>query len=352
MRAAVIGAGQISKQHLGALAICPGVEVVGICDISPVMAEAAADRFGIRSWFTEHQRLLDDARPDVVHILTPPAAHYPLARYCLERGTHVVVEKPVAQELNQLAELISLADQRRRYVLEDHNYQFNRDVQHMLGLVLRGDLGQVRHVDIDLCLDVFGPGSRFAEAPRPNAPPAGTASIVGDFLTHLCYLAYIFIGPHQRVTSSWRVAPRPCGLVADNMQALVDGREGTARLGFSADAQPDTFTVRVQGTRMQVRTNLFETGCLTTTLMDGPKPLMPIRNMVRRGRAEWGNAARSLSRKLSGGPGPYEGLWELVRRFYDCLERRTDPPVSMQQIVDVNRLYHDILDEAPASCAC
>jgi hypothetical protein len=175
---------------------------------------------------------------------------------------------------------------------------------------------------------------------------------VRDFLTHLCYLAYAFIGDHRRASATWRSSAAADGAVIDNMQALIEGASATARIGFSTDSQPDSFTVRVQGTRLQVATNLFEVGSVQTTLLSGPKPLMPIRNMLRRGCSEWSNAARSLARKLSGGPGPYEGMWELIHRFYANLERGAEPPVSIRQILAVNTLYHDILRQVPAPCAC
>src|SRR6478735_957799 len=106
MRAAVVGAGQISKQHLGALANCGDVRTVAICDLSPVMAEAAADRFHIESWFTDYGRMLDEKRPDVVHVLTPPSTHFEIASECLRRGAHVIAEKPIVEESVQLEELV------------------------------------------------------------------------------------------------------------------------------------------------------------------------------------------------------------------------------------------------------
>ena len=150
----------------------------------------------------------------------------------------------------------------------------------------------------------------------------------------------------------WRPLRTAGGTVADNMQVLVEGQSAAARIGFSTDSQPDSFTVRIQGTRMRAETNLFEVGVVRTALLGGPKPLVPIRNMLRRGGSEWANAARSLGRKLGGGPGPYEGMWELVRRFYDSLSHGTEPPVSTGQILATNKLYHDILREVPARCAC
>ena len=72
MKAALIGAGQIARQHLACLKALPGVELVAICDRSPATAEAAAERYGIRAWFTDHRTMLEQARPDVVHVTTPP----------------------------------------------------------------------------------------------------------------------------------------------------------------------------------------------------------------------------------------------------------------------------------------
>ncbi len=352
MRAAVVGAGQISKQHLGALAKCGDVKVVAVCDLSPVMAEAAADRFQIESWFTDYRVMLNDKHPDVVHILTPPSTHFPIARDCLRGGAHVLVEKPIAEEFAQLEELMAIAQAEQRQLVEDYNYQFNRDVQNILGLIERGDMGQVRHTDIDLCLAVPDLGDRFAHSGAQTGAGQNSTTVVRDFLTHLCYLAHAFVGDHRRVNTTWRFSQGPAGPVIDCMQALVEGQSATARIGFSTDSQPDSFTIRVQGTRMRVETNLFEVGIVRTALMGGPKPLVPIRNMLWRGRAESTNAVRSLCRKLSGGPGPYEGMWEFIRRFYDALNRGKEPPVSTQRILAVNSLYHDILGEVPVSCVC
>jgi predicted dehydrogenase len=59
VRAALIGAGQTAKQHLSCLKTLPGVELSAICDLSPATAEAAAERYGIRSWFTDHRAMLE-----------------------------------------------------------------------------------------------------------------------------------------------------------------------------------------------------------------------------------------------------------------------------------------------------
>ena len=76
MKAALIGAGQIARQHLTCLKTLPGIELAAVCDLSPATAEAAAERCGIQAWFTDHRDMLEKARPDVVHVTTPPISHF------------------------------------------------------------------------------------------------------------------------------------------------------------------------------------------------------------------------------------------------------------------------------------
>src|SRR5260370_766805 len=102
MRAAVIGAGQIARQHLACLQGLPGVDVAAVCDREPSVAECAAERYGIPSWFTDHRRMLRDVRPDVVHVTTPPTSHHRLAMDALDAGAHVIVEKPATTTFEAL----------------------------------------------------------------------------------------------------------------------------------------------------------------------------------------------------------------------------------------------------------
>ena len=349
LRAAVIGAGQIAKQHLGALVALDDVEIVGVCDLSPIMAESTADRFSVEQWTTDFRKLLA-AQPNVVHITTPPTSHFPLASACLDAGCHVFVEKPITAELDQYTELRSLANEKKLWLIEDHNYLFNSSIQEMLGLVTTGALGEVRHVDVQVCLDLFGPGSRFADADLPHPAMSEPSGMVSDFLTHLCYLSFAFVGKHKGFQAFFNRRLTHLENPISDFQALVDAERGTAQLGISAGGQPDSFLVRVQGTQGQVSTNLFEVGTVQSTVLGGPQPLQPIRNSFWRGRSESWNAVRSLWRKLGGGPGPYEGLWSLIDQTYTNLRAGGPPPVSTEQIDSVNRLVHGIQQEAMAPC--
>ena len=155
IQAAIIGAGRVAQQHLACLAGLPGVRLVGVCDLSRSMAESAAERFGVNNWYTDHNRMLREARPGVVHITTPPASHYRLAQDCLNAGAHVFLEKPATVHFEEFAILRALAEEKGKRLIEDYNYLFNEPVLRLLNWVNAGELGDVVHVEVLLCLNVL-----------------------------------------------------------------------------------------------------------------------------------------------------------------------------------------------------
>ena len=242
MRAALIGAGQIAKQHLSCLKTLPGVDLTAICDLSPAAAEAAAERYGVRSWFTDHRAMLEKARPDVVHVTTPQTSHFSLAIDSLCAGAHVIAEKPATPAFEQLETLLRRAREADRHFVEDYNYILmppRRDSS----TNRIGEYGAVTHVEVLVCLDILGPdGFRRTDSPNPALTLAGGA--IADFLPHLASLAHRFVGPHRNAHAAW-TKRKPSVLPFDEFRAVVEAERGTAALGFSSNSQPDAFWLRV-----------------------------------------------------------------------------------------------------------
>jgi predicted dehydrogenase len=343
VKVALVGAGQIARQHLSCLQTLPGVELAGICDLSPATAEYAAERHGVAAWFTDHRAMLERVRPDVVHVTTPPTSHYQLALDAIAAGAHVVVEKPVTTTFAELEALVRAARDRGRILIEDHNYVFNQAPREIARQVAAGEFGRVVHVEVTICLDILGP-SGFAD-PNVRHPclslPGGA---IADFLPHLASLAHAFVGPHRRVHTSWTKRSDTV-LPFDEFYAVVDAERGTASLGFSASSQPDGFWLRVYGERAQASANLFETRCTFVRQRPGPKPLIPLRNGLEEGRAIRRAAVGTLLRKFKRGPGAYEGLWELLTRTYSALREGSLLPVTIEDVVEVNRLVDALKPE-------
>src|SRR5262245_12476922 len=278
MKAALIGTGQIAQQHLACLRELPEVTLTGVCDLSRAMAESTAERFGVAAWFTDHHAMLDEVRPDIVHITTPPGSHFRLAMDALAAGSHVIVEKPATAARNELDVLIRSAARQGRVLVEDYNYLFNAPVRRIRDLVLSGDLGEVVDVEVRLCSDILASGHPFTDRNVPHPCLALPGGAIADFLPHLASIAHGFVGPHRAVRTHWskRVADSP--LPFDEFRAVVVADRGTASLSFSASAQPEMFWVRVSGTRMRATADLFDMTLVRNRLGSGPKPLARLRD--------------------------------------------------------------------------
>ncbi|TLY44355.1 MAG: Gfo/Idh/MocA family oxidoreductase, partial [Nitrospirae bacterium] len=78
LKVAIVGCGKIADAHASQIQRIKGSEIVGVCDRDPLMAQQLYERFPVKRYFSDLPELLNDARPDVVHITTPPESHFDL----------------------------------------------------------------------------------------------------------------------------------------------------------------------------------------------------------------------------------------------------------------------------------
>ena len=124
IRTAVVGAGYVANHHLRALRDLPFVDIVGIADQDASRAAQAAVKF---SAVVAYGNLADmlASKPDVVHVLTPPASHCALAVEALEAGCHVLVEKPMADTAEECDRMIAAARANGRILSVNHSARFD-----------------------------------------------------------------------------------------------------------------------------------------------------------------------------------------------------------------------------------
>lgn len=106
IRTAVVGVGHFGRFHAEKYAALAAAELVAVVDIDRPRAEAVAKELGVRPVF-DYRGILGQV--DAVSIVVPTALHYQVAKEFLERGAHVLVEKPITDDLAQADELIRLA---------------------------------------------------------------------------------------------------------------------------------------------------------------------------------------------------------------------------------------------------
>ncbi len=146
VRVALIGAGDISEQHLTALAKIDGATVVGLADINEPGMHARAEAHGISrdQCFTDAQKMLDAVKPDAVSVCTPNALHGPNTLAALEAGAHVIVEKPMAMNAVEAKAMIDTAKKNDRKLVIGFQFRYDPRTAFVVAQREAGVLGDLR----------------------------------------------------------------------------------------------------------------------------------------------------------------------------------------------------------------
>ncbi|MFO1059601.1 MAG: Gfo/Idh/MocA family oxidoreductase [Dongiaceae bacterium] len=139
IRTAVIGVGHFGQYHAEKLARLDGVDLVAVADCDGERARSVADRFGVAAAL-DHRDLL--GRVDAVSIATPPDSHAAIARSFLEHGAHVLVEKPITDNLADAESLVRIARERNRILQVGHLERFSS-----VGRALRSLISRPIYID-------------------------------------------------------------------------------------------------------------------------------------------------------------------------------------------------------------
>jgi UDP-N-acetylglucosamine 3-dehydrogenase len=142
MRVAVAGLGNMGRNHLRVWTEMPDVEVVGVMDPAPEARAQATRGRGFAS-FEELATLIDKVRPQALSIATPTSTHEELALVALDRGVHILLEKPVAPDVASAERIAERAAAVGVLVMVGHVERFNPA---LLELRRRLDAGQIGEV--------------------------------------------------------------------------------------------------------------------------------------------------------------------------------------------------------------
>src|SRR5438309_1463223 len=120
IRVGIVGAGYVSTYHIRAVQSTGCADVVGIADANRARAEEMARRFRIPAVYGSLADMAA-ARPEIIHILTPPESHCALALEALDMGCHVMVEKPMAERVEDCDRMIARAREKGRVLSVNHS---------------------------------------------------------------------------------------------------------------------------------------------------------------------------------------------------------------------------------------
>ena len=247
-RVALLGCGRIAHVHAGYLRQVPEVDFIGACDLDAASREGFTARWQVPT-YADLDELLAAGQPDIIHLLTPPSTHPRLAIELVERGVHLLVEKPMAFSVVEADSMVDAAQRCGKLLTVDHNRWFDPVVQQARRLVDAGRLGTLVGVD------VFA-GAAVGEADLPGADhwkAALPGGILYDLAPHPIYLLLGFVGEVKDLSVVYRADQNRH---LEEVRAVVDGTRCLGSVTISANTRPFANRVVLYGSETTAEVNL------------------------------------------------------------------------------------------------
>ncbi|MFJ3716306.1 Gfo/Idh/MocA family protein [Streptomyces sp. NPDC090057] len=201
VRWGILATGGIAAAFAADLVDLPDAEIVAVASRRRESAEAFAERFGVTRAYGDWESLAADPDIDVVYVATPHAAHRAAAGLCLTAGRNVLCEKAFTLNAREAGELVALAKEHDRFLMEAMWMYCNPLVRRLKALVDDGAIGEVRTVQAD-----FGLAGPFPAAHRLRDPELGGGSLL-DLGVYPVSFAQLLLGEPDAVAASAVLSP-------------------------------------------------------------------------------------------------------------------------------------------------
>ena len=141
VRLSVIGAGLMGRKHADLINAHSTCSLVGICDVDS-SRRSVAEEFNV-PFYQDVEALLERERPEGAIIATPNGLHAVVAEVCARRSVHILIEKPIADTLDDAHHIVKVADGAGIQVLVGHHRRHNPLIKEARSIIKGGALGQL-----------------------------------------------------------------------------------------------------------------------------------------------------------------------------------------------------------------
>ncbi|GAA3294416.1 Gfo/Idh/MocA family protein [Arthrobacter citreus] len=188
LRVGVIGIGWAGQQHIKAYQEMDGVEVVALAGMETELLAELQSRYGIREAFAGWEELLEVEDLDAVSVAVPTFLHAPIAVAALDRGLHVLSEKPIARNGAEGQQMVDAARRAGRVLDVAFNHRFRGDIQALKRIIDAGELGRPYYAKASWLRREGIPmlGSWFTSRDKSGGGPLADIGVhVLDYALHL-----------------------------------------------------------------------------------------------------------------------------------------------------------------------
>lgn len=354
LKVAIVGCGKIADSHASQIQRISGCEMVAACDREELMARQICERFPIKTPFADLEELISKAQPDVVHITTPPQSHFGIARYCLEHGCHVYVEKPFVLNTVEAQELIGIAERSGRKITVGHDDQFRHVARRMRKMIAEGYLGgPPLHMESHYCYEIDDRSS-YANAllsDRNHWVRGLPGKLLHNIISHgIARIAEYASGEAMEVIASGFSSSvlQKMGEteIVDELRVIIRENRGlTAYFTFSSQMRPSLHQFRVYGAKNGL---MIDQDNETLIKLRGTRyksyleqfvpPLQFAQQYVQ-------SCGRNLRAFLRNDFHPKAGMKFLIESFYKSIVEGEAVPIPYREILLTSRIMDSIFND-------
>jgi len=236
-----VGCGRVADNHYRAVKKCSSAQLIAVSDIDEKLGQQKADKWG--ALFCSPDEIINIPDINAIFILTPMEVHYKYTQKALSQGKHVLVEKPVSMNINEIENMETLSQRFGKICMPGHSYLYLPELTRMKKLISQNEIGTPTMMFMS---EIYFMPQEFVK--KYHGP-------LQEVLCHQIYLMLAFMGIPNRVqafTGCFRKKEIPTG----DEQVIVNVEFSNGALaqlfvswaGEDETSDPWTFKIKVLGT--------------------------------------------------------------------------------------------------------
>lgn len=237
----ILGTGLIANKFATGLAVAPDSELLAVGSRAQETADAFADEFDVPRRYTNYEALVEDTDVDAVYVATPHSLHRANSILCLRAGKAVLCEKPFTINAAEAKDVISVAREEGRFLMEAMWTRFLPAMMRVRELLSEGMIGEVRMVSAD-----FGFRAPVDPEHRLFNPDLGGGALL-DVGVYNVSLASMIFGPPSRIASLARLGPTGVDEQAAMVLGYDEGQMAVLHTAVRTDTPQEAVLMGTEG---------------------------------------------------------------------------------------------------------
>ena len=229
LRVGIIGCGRISVMHLVPASTSEYACLVACADVKKERADETAKKYNVKAYYS-YQEMIDNENLDAVHICLPHYLHVPVAVYAMERGVHVLTEKPMSISYQDALKAVNCAKENNVKYGVIFQCRYNNSAKLVKNAVESGKLGKI--LSASSILTWSRPDSYYLESDwKGTWDKEGGGVIIDQAIHSIDLVRWIVDSEVEKVSCSIANRGHEIVKVEDSAEGLITFKNGV-KYGF------------------------------------------------------------------------------------------------------------------------